>query len=71
MAPVKSREEFIKAVQQLSEDHVDKSISKYLDSLAAWVKDMDGYYIHRGLPIPEKPDWQTVVDMLTAAQFYE
>lgn len=71
ITPVKSREEFIKATQQLSKESTDKSISKYLDSLAAWVEDMDGYYLNKGLPIPEKLDWQTVTDMLTAARFYE
>jgi len=32
---------------------------------------MDGYYLGRGEPVPERPTWATVADMLRAATMYE
>jgi hypothetical protein len=42
-----------------------------LEALAAWVEDMDGYYLNQGKAVPEKPDWKHVADMLMAAKLYE
>lgn len=73
-----SRDDFVAFVQRLSEEFraspqswEHKDIGSYLDALAAWVSDMDGYYIHRGQPVLQNPDWQTVADMLRAATLYE
>lgn len=73
-----SRADFVAFVHRLSRDvranprsWENKDLGDYLEALAAWVEDMDGYYLHRGLPVPERPDWQNVAEMLMAAKFYE
>ncbi len=75
---ISSRADFVSFVQQLSREFQadapsweNRDLGSYLAALAAWVEDMDGYYINRGLPVPEKPDWQNVADMLKAATLYE
>ncbi|WP_455711071.1 DUF7660 family protein [Streptomyces nodosus] len=32
---------------------------------------MDGYFINRGEPVPDRPDWSLIASMLRAACFYE
>ena len=44
---------------------------RLLEALAAWVDDMEGYYLNIGKPITEKPDWQMFADILVAAKIYE
>lgn len=76
--PINSREDFIHFVYELSksfqedpESWGNRDIRSFLEALAAWVEDMDGYYLNQGLPVPERPDWRNVADMLLAARIYE
>ncbi|MET8030045.1 DUF7660 family protein [Streptomyces avermitilis] len=47
------------------------SLDRYLEALAAWTDDMDGYFGNRGEPVPDRPDWSLIAGMLRAACFYE
>jgi len=76
--PINSREDFVAFVYELSksfrenpESWQNGNLGSYLEALAAWVEDMDGYYLNHGLAVPEKPDWSNVADMLLAAKIYE
>lgn len=69
---------FVVSVYELSKDYREnpqswenKDLGTFLEALAAWLEDMDGYYLHQRQPIPEKPDWKNVADMLMAAKLYE
>ncbi len=46
-------------------------LAAYLNSMAAWTEDMDGYYAAKGQVPPEQPSWQAVADMLIGASMYE
>jgi hypothetical protein len=47
------------------------SLDTYLEALAAWVEDMEGYYRNRGEATPEPPSWKTLGEILLAATMYE
>jgi hypothetical protein len=75
---IKTREDFVSFVYEMSKDYrvnprswENKDLGAFLEALAAWVEDMDGYYLNHGQPVPEKPDWKNVADMLMAAKLYE
>lgn len=47
-------------------------LERYLDALAAWTTDMDGYFRNiQGHPAPEQPTWRLIGYMLLAARIYE
>ncbi|MFJ5956047.1 hypothetical protein ACIQC5_08800 [Paenarthrobacter sp. NPDC092416] len=46
-------------------------LDRFLESLAAWTRDMDGVFLNRGEPLPEVPSWELIADMLLAAKIYE
>ncbi|MBB5808897.1 hypothetical protein F4560_008665 [Saccharothrix ecbatanensis] len=46
------------------------SLPDYLESLAAWLDDCDGYYANRGVPVPWN-GWEVVQDAMRAATIYE
>ncbi|MFC8798498.1 hypothetical protein ACFT2C_12260 [Promicromonospora sp. NPDC057138] len=47
------------------------TLSDYLHALAAWIRDLDGYYSGNDEPVPEAPSWNLVARMLHAATTYE
>jgi hypothetical protein len=46
-------------------------LGSFLDALADWTEDMEGYYRNRGEPVPTCPSWRTLGEMLMAAAVYE
>ena len=78
MKTVSTRTSFSSFVRDLSRDYKNnpkswenRDLGTFLEALAAWTDDMEGYYLNQKRPIPESPDWQTVADMLQAAKVYE
>jgi hypothetical protein len=49
----------------------NNTLDAYLEAIAAWVKDMDGYYRNRGDTAPQHPTWRHVGEILLAARIYE
>jgi hypothetical protein len=47
------------------------NLGAFLEALAAWSADMDGYYKNSGQVLPETPEWKTFAEMLLAARIYE
>ncbi|TWR27465.1 hypothetical protein FPZ43_13385 [Mucilaginibacter pallidiroseus] len=47
------------------------TIKDYLEAIASWTEDMDGYYINQKLPVPEKIEWKVFANILMAAKIYE
>lgn len=75
---ISTREDLIAFVERLRDDFgaatsdwENTDILRYLDALAAWTADMDGYFENRGEPVPEAPTWRLVAQMLLAAKHYE
>ena len=75
---IKTREDLVRFIQELRAAYTNKSftwdnnnLDSFLDALAAWTHDMDGYYKHKGMEPPKEPTWRTFADMLMAATMYE
>ena len=75
---IQSRNDFVAFVRALSQDLHDNpaswqntNLECFLESLGAWVEDMEGYYLNQGKSLPQEPDWRVAGDMLMAAKTYE
>ena len=75
---LQSRDDFVKFVRDLlrqlremPEQWENGDLTGYLEALAAWTEDMEGYYRNVGRPIPAQPSWGTLAEMLLAARTYE
>jgi hypothetical protein len=66
---------FVRHLQRDLEEHHDEwendDLGRYLEALAAWVEDMDGFYENVGEPLPDRPDWRMLGRILMAAKSYE
>ena len=49
----------------------NSQLDSYLEALAAWTEDMDGYFQNRGEPTPSEPSWRLLGEILMAATMYE
>jgi hypothetical protein len=75
---VASRVEFEAHVRALRVDLLENRdewensrLEDFLEALAAWVHDMDGYFANRGEVTPPTPTWALLAQMLCAAAVYE
>jgi hypothetical protein len=75
---VRHKDRLVAAVRELVADWSDgppanwdnHSLPDYLESLAAWLEDCDGYYAERGVLIPWN-GWEVVQNAMRAATVYE
>jgi hypothetical protein len=75
---LKSKEDFIRFIELLVSDlknnpdeWVNQSLESYLEAVASWTEDMEGYYQNNNLPIPTEITWNVLANILMAAKMYE
>jgi hypothetical protein len=75
---IRTRQDFISFLRSIKKDYSknissweNKDIETFLEAMASWVEDMDGFYINKGLPVPGKPDWKVFADILMGGKLYE
>ncbi|MFA5906428.1 MAG: hypothetical protein WC836_21045 [Desulfobacula sp.] len=75
---IKTRQDFACFLRALKKDYSENpsswentDIGAFLAAMASWVEDMDGFYINKGLPVPEIPDWKVVADIFMGGKIYE
>ncbi len=75
---IATREDLVKFIQSLANESSSASsnwenedLPSFLEAMAAWIEDMDGYYQNQGEPTPNQPSWKTIGEILKAATIYE
>jgi hypothetical protein len=78
ISEIKDEDDFVHFVELLVRDFKDnpnewtnKTLSEYLEGIAIWTEDMDGYYHNNNKPIPENIEWKVFANILIAAKMYE
>ena len=77
-ASVQTRTDLAAFIDALREDlHASEeswenpTLEHYLEALAAWLRDMPGYFKNQGVEEPREPSWRLVAAILHAAKIYE
>ncbi len=52
-------------------DWTNAELKSFLEAMAAWIQDMDGYYRNTGQKMSDLPPWRILADILIAARMYE
>ncbi len=75
---IKTHEDLSKFVEMLRQEYmanpdgwVNSDLASFLEAMAAWISDSDGYYHNLGQPIPEAETWRTLARILYASKMYE
>lgn len=75
---IKSKDEFISFLLKMQEDKKNndsewenKSIESYLEAIASWTEDMDGYYSNMNLSAPKDIDWSFIATLFYVGKIYE
>jgi hypothetical protein len=74
---IKSKADLAKFVRDLRADlkldpdrWENATLDDFLEAMAAWIDDMDGYYRNRGESVKEQPTWKVIGDILMGAKVY-
>lgn len=75
---INSKEDFVNFVELLvanlnsnPNEWVNTTLSEYLEGVASWTEDMEGYYHNNNNPVPESVNWKVFANILIAAKMYE
>ncbi|MBQ0847991.1 hypothetical protein J8N05_07165 [Streptomyces sp. BH-SS-21] len=75
---VNSRTDLAAFVRALHRSHTEEGrvwenadLASFLEALAAWIDDADGWYSNAGRHLPANGDWNFVARALQAATIYE
>jgi len=52
-------------------DWENADLPSFLEAMAAWIQDMEGYYQNTGQNLSDLPPWKVLADVLMAARMYE
>ena len=77
-ANVSSKDEFLIFVAQFLQAYrqrpdSDPAVGNYIESMSAWVEDMEGFYLNVGLPMPSLvgEGWRLLASVIAAGTIYE
>lgn len=75
---VETREDFVSFTRALQRDLQDRpadwtnaNLVTYLEAVASWTEDFDGFFMHEKRPIPKDATWKLLAQILLAARCYE
>ena len=74
---ISNREDLARFVEEMSkalkngERWENRDLKSFLEAMAAWIEDMDGYFENQGEPCPTSPSWKTFAQILAASTVYE
>ncbi|MEV6589407.1 DUF7660 family protein [Streptomyces acidicola] len=75
---VGSREDLVSFVRSLHHSHTQEGdswenaeLDRFLEALASWIDDADGWYSNAGRELPTNGDWSFFARALRAATSYE
>jgi len=67
--------EFIEAMLSDLKSNPDQwenaDLTSFLDAMAAWINDMDGFYQNHGKQFSEDQSWKLFAEILFASRIYE
>ncbi len=75
---INCREDFVAFVLKLQHEFKEnpgawenRDLPSFLEAIAGWVGDMDGYFQNQGKEPPAQPTWKLLGSILLAARIYE
>ena len=71
LGKIKSREDFLEFMSFFITATQDVSLKNYVEALAAWAADMDGYYNNCGKEVPTDINWDFIATLLYTGSIYE
>lgn len=71
LGEIKDKSDFIRFMELYRLTVKDLSIKGYLESIQAWVEDMDGYYKNTNKEEPKNINWDFIATLLYVGSVYE
>ncbi|WP_444886544.1 DUF7660 family protein [Microbulbifer sp. JMSA008] len=78
LGEIKTRADFSSFILDVLEDFKNNAstwentdLANFLEAMAAWTEDMDGFYANQGKGMPENIQWKVFAEIIYAARIYE
>lgn len=75
---IHDRDSLVRLIREISdqisthgEECSNSNLPSFLEAMASWIEDMDGYYASRGEESPQKLTWRNLGEIIVAALVYE
>lgn len=73
-----TKQDFVDFLHSVRADYTERpdswentDIASFLESMAAWTNDMDGFYANQNLQMPENVNWKVFAEIIYASRIYE
>lgn len=71
LGKIRSRADFLRFLDAFQKNVQSDDVRAYLEAIAGWTADMDGYYRNSGQAVPQDPNWDFIATLLYAGSIYE
>ena len=78
ISKIKDHKDLSEFIEKIRQDLIDNpagwqnaDLPAFLEAMAAWVEDFEGYCLNTGEPMPTTEAWQVVAKILSASKIYE
>ena len=75
---IRTKDDFVSFVRTLAleienspQGWENNTLEGYLEAIASWTEDSDGFFINNNIAIPEQIEWSVLAHVLMAAAIYE
>ena len=68
---INSKKDFLEFMNLYLQTVTDTTVKEYLESVTAWVEDMDGYYKNMNIEEPQNINWNFIATMIYVGGIYE
>lgn len=68
---INSKKDFLKFMELYLPTVADAAVKEYLESVTAWVEDMDGYYKNMDKEEPQNINWNFIATLIYVGGIYE
>ena len=68
---INSKKDFLEFINLYLQTVTDTTVKEYLESVTAWVEDMDGYYKNMNIEEPQNINWNFIATMIYVGGIYE
>ncbi len=73
-----TEQDFVEFVQKFAAEvrenpakYENRNLPDFLEAMASWTADRDGYYHNIDQPVPQIENWRAIADLLVASSLYE
>lgn len=71
LGQIQNKNDFIRFMELFRKNIRNESVQEYLESVCAWIEDMEGYYKNVNRVLPQNINWDFIATLFYVGSIYE